>query len=250
MILNIVSYPRSGNSFFTTQLLQFGSTWKYQGRDVIFKPVARLFAFEHAEYDVERVDWNNKPTIPGEEDFQPNDYIMDQTSVYVYKRHDFPGGFAGPRIYLLRDGRDVLLSFARHKVLNRALLADSRNQELICRQELPMRLLNEEANRILDDPNAQWGDTVINGVDHINTHAVVKYEGLKRDGLFICIAALANAGYKVTKVTEPPTWADLKARAPQFYWRGRVGNYHCLHPDIIRTFERKNEKALKRFGYL
>jgi hypothetical protein len=55
MILNITSFPRSGNSFFTTTMLQFGSEWRYRGRPVAFCPSGRIYASAEVDAGVYKV---------------------------------------------------------------------------------------------------------------------------------------------------------------------------------------------------
>lgn len=252
MILNITSYPRSGNSFFSTTMLQFGTQWLHNGADPVeFRPAGRIYASAAVDAGIYAVKvW---PYCDGSdgyiEDPQPDRYIDDPDAVYVYKRHDYPDKFAGPRIYLIRDGRDVLYSFAHHNAVNKAIVADKVNQELIVKRPTPIEDINREAEIILADPNAQWGRIAEEGVGHPNTVAVVKYEDMKRDPLFYAKLALAQAGYSVEKVQEPPTWAALKEFAPHFYWRGTPGGYRNLDPKIVAEFEDRNRNSLRRFGY-
>lgn len=247
MILNVVSYPRSGNSFFTTQLLQFGTAWRRNGKPVTFKPVGRMFQGNESAkfYGVTTVPYNND-----EFDSQPNDYIIDESSVYGYKRHDYPSGFAGPRVYLIRDGRDVLCSYAYHNAVNEAIMADPANQEIISLQGVPMRLVEAEAWKIVTDPNAQWGELVEAGIDHPNTVAVVRYLEMKQNSTRTVKTALASAGFEVEKVAEPLSFEKLHAFCPHFYRRGRPGGFTEMNPDIIAEFTRRNISTLRRLNYV
>jgi hypothetical protein len=250
MILNITSFPRSGNSFFTSQILQFGTEWRHKGNPVQFKPVGRLYAGgENKWYGIKVEPWCDG-LQDGVEDPQPNRYIADQSSLYVYKRHDYPDNYGGPRILLVRDGRDVLYSYAHHNAVNKAVMADRVNQAEIAKREIPADVLNREARRILDDPNGQWGPLVEHQLDHLNTVSVVRYENMKWDTVGTLTRALAQAGYGVEKVKEAPSWAKLKEFAPHFYWRGKSGGHTKLDPVIVREFVRRNHATLKRLDYL
>lgn len=256
MILNVTSYPRSGNSFFTTTLLQFGEDWWYQAPatrfrlPVHFKPVGRVYdSGALGWYGVEHTPWC-QGAIDHVEDPQPDKYINDTASVYLYKRHDYPDGYSGPRIVVFRDGRDVLCSFAHHNVVHRAIAADPENQEIFAQQPPPMRLVNAEAERILEDPNAQWGPLVEYAIDHPNTVARVRYEEMKRDASGTVQAALAAAGYYVQQCKEPLSWEKLHGHAPHFFRRGTPGGWRDLCPVIVEEFVRRNRDTLQRLRYI
>lgn len=262
MILNITSYPRSGNSFFTITLLQFGDKWPTKGHPgsrpgshpwVRFRPTGRIYDSQgigRGIYGIECAPWHDDPVVSGQEDFNPVRYIEDPDSVYVYKRHDNPDDYEGPRIYLIRDGRDVLSSYAHHNVIVRLIGSDLENQEAIALEGVDKDLVNEEADRLNNDPNSRWGFWVERGMDHPNTQAVVRYEDMKHDATQTAMMALARCGYWVRKVRESPTFEKLQSFAPQFYRKGVIGDHRNLHPDIIRDFEKRNEDTLKRLRYL
>lgn len=256
MILNVVSYPRSGNSFFTTTLLQFGTNWWYEpqplrGRlHVHFKPVGRVYETNvNNWYGIDNAPWNNG-LVDGVEDPQPNDYIIDPHSVYVYKRHDLPDNYAGPRIVVIRDGRDVLCSFAHHNVVHEHIIADPTNQEIFARQEPPLRLVNEAAWKIVNDPNAQWGRLVDYALKHPNTKAVVRYEAMKVDPVGTARDALRKLDYHVDVCREALTWDQLHEHAPHFFRRGRPGGWRELDPEVVKAFVAKNGDTLQRLKYI
>jgi hypothetical protein len=143
----------------------------------------------------------------------------------------------------------VLYSYAHHNAVNKAVIADRGNQELIVKAGVSDDAINHEAAVLVCDPNGQWGPLVEAGLDNPNTVSVVKYEDMKNDPEVTACRALAQAGYEVSKAQEPPSWADLKSFAPQFYWRGRPGGYRNLDPGIVEDFETRNKQTLRRLGY-
>jgi hypothetical protein len=252
MILNITSYPRSGNSFFTTTLLAFDPVWKVNGRPVDFKPLRSVYTDECAPYGVEKVPFLNAAS----EDRHPLRRIKDETAVFVYKRHDHPDDYTGPRIYLVRDGRDVITSYAHHNLVH-GRVAKNLAAGLAAGHGGAMQYsekeLHDEMRHLAH--HSKWGEFVLRGVEHSNVLSVVKYEDMKKDPVHVVREALRDAGIVVLDQTEipAPKFENLHKSYPWFYRQGKVKAHRDELPrDIQEIFESvpENKEALQRLEYL
>jgi hypothetical protein len=254
MILNITSFPRSGNSFFSITLLAFEPTWRHAGNPVKFRPTGSLFSDELLKFGppgLSRTPYANR----GSEDRNPAERIKDEDNLYVYKRHDHPDDYVGPRIYVVRDGRDVLTSYARHnlihgKVVNNLKLGRDANHGEAMRYT--QKEFQDELRRLAIF--TRWGEYVLAGIRHPNTVSVVRYEDLKKHPLHVARRALASAGLEVTptQANAAPSFEELQKGQPWFYYRGQVGIYKEDMPeDIEGTFwaTPSNKEAMTLLGY-
>src|SRR6266542_744438 len=101
MIIWLASYPRSGNTMFrvvVNRLFALRSYSVYNDRIFEDRPdVADVVGHQHFDESVETLALSSEPCL--------------------VKTHDLPGTDAHPAIYLVRDGRDALVSYA-HFVLD------------------------------------------------------------------------------------------------------------------------------------
>jgi hypothetical protein len=253
MILNITSYPRSGNSFFSTTLLAFDQTWRHAGHPVQFQPVGSLYSDELIKFGppgLSKLRYHNV----GSEDRNPAKRVQDRDNVYVYKRHDVPNEYVGPRIYVVRDGRDVLVSYAHHNLVHGLAVANIKaGRDANHGTEYTEEDLHAEMRRLA--PATGWGAFVKIGVEHPNTVAVVRYEDLKKDPIHHTRLALDAAGLEVTplEVNKEISFEELQKGQPWFYRRGQVGDWkNELPPDVLETFMSipENQEALELLGYV
>lgn len=252
MILNITSFPRSGNSFFATALLAFKPEWRYAGRPVEFRPTGSLFSFELAPFGIKKHPYVDKATT----DPRPVRRIRDQSAVYVYKRHDDPDDYAGPRIYLVRDGRDVLVSYAHHNLVYGKVvrnLEDGKDADHGGAMEYTQEDLHAEMERLAG--SMRWGWWVEKGINDPSVLTVVKYRDLKANPVLVAKEALAAVGFEVEEREDRgmPTFEELRALAPWFYRKGQVGCWKDELPDATRAIfesDPKNWEWLRRLGYV
>jgi hypothetical protein len=198
-----------------------------------------------------RVPYLNKAS----EDRHPLKRIQDQENVFVYKRHDHPDDYSGPRIYVVRDGRDVLVSYAHHNLVHEKVVAnikagrDAGHGDVM---NYSKEDLHAEMFRLAE--HSGWGTFVKLGIRHPSTVAVVKYEDLKKDPIHYVRIALECAGLQVTPllINKEISFGELHKGQPWFYRRGEVGEYKDELPaDVLEVFESvfDNEEALERLGY-
>lgn len=251
MILNITSYPRSGNSFFSTSLLAFDPRWVVNDRQVDFRPLQSLYTDEHEPYGITKVRFLNRAS----EDQHPLSRIKDETAVYVYKRHDHPDTYVGPRIYIVRHGFDVIVSYAHHMIVH-GRVAKNLEAGLDAGHGGAMRYgeeeLHEQMRRLAK--HSKWGEFVLRGLDHPNVVSVVKYEDMKVDPVFWVRKSMFEAGISVNLRADgrKPEFDALHQKYPWFYRRGQVNAHKDELPDEIKEIfvdNKDNAEALRRCGY-
>lgn len=251
MILNITSYPRSGNSFFSTSLLAFDPRWVVNNRQVKFWPLQSLYTDECDEYGITKVPFLNRVS----EDRHPLARIKDELGVYVYKRHDHPDDYLGPRIYLVRHGFDVIVSYAHHMIVH-GRVAKNLAAGLDAGHGGAMRYgekeLHEKMRHLAE--HSKWGEFVLRGIDHPNTCSVVKYEDMKEDPVFWTRKAMSDAGIYINLRADgkKPEFAALHKKYPWFYRRGQANSHKDELPDEIKEIfvaNKDNVEALRRCGY-
>jgi hypothetical protein len=254
MILNITSYPRSGNSFFATTLLAFESTWKHAGEPVKFQPVGSLYSDELIKFGppgIHKCPYNNRASA----DRNPTARVQDPDYVYVYKRHDHPDDYIGPRIYIVRDGRDVLVSYAHHNLVHGRVMTNikaGRDAGHGGVMEYSEEELHNEMRRLAQ--HSGWGSYVKAGVHHPDVVAVVRYEDLLTNPIHHARLALSAAGLEVTATrgNKAPSFGELKKGQPWFYRKGKTGAHkEELPPDVLDTFMSipGNKEGLELLGY-
>ncbi|MHC4648559.1 MAG: sulfotransferase domain-containing protein [Planctomycetota bacterium] len=251
MILNITSYPRSGNSFFTGTLLAFDPMWKVSGAPVQFKPLKSVYTDEAEPYGVKKVPFMNA----GAEDRNPLHRIKDQTAVYVYKRHDHPDDYAGPRIYLVRNGFDVITSYSHHSLVH-GRVAKNIAAGLDAGHGGAMQYSDEDLFEQMTywARHSKWGYFVLHGVSHPLTVTTVRYEDMKKNPIHVVKEALREVGIAVTERTDmpPPDFKKLHKKYPWFYRRGEANAHKDELPDEIKSIfleDEDNRKAMDLLGY-
>ncbi|TFH66660.1 MAG: hypothetical protein E4G90_02395 [Gemmatimonadales bacterium] len=248
MILNLTSFPRSGNSFFTTTLLAFDRDWQTLDGDIlVFQPV-RIFAGEQKSLDFPRSEY----LFPQQLDANPVERIEDPDNLFLYKRHDHPDDYGGPRIYIVRDGRDVLVSYAMHNLIHREAQAridvnvEPDHVQILSSMDKDEFLT--ELERLIQ--TSAWGEYVTAGVDHPNTVAVIYYEDMLRDPIAAVSSALLKCGYIVDQVREPPSFKELNSELPWFYRKGKSNDYRAWMPhNLLQQFNDIHGAALGKLGY-
>ena len=250
MILNITSYPRSGNSFFTTTLLSFDPVWKVAGQPATFKPVGSLFSDELAGQGISKVPYYNKKSG----DIHPMPRLQENDSVYVYKRHDDPDYYVGPRIYIVRDGRDVITSYAHHNLVHGRVMKNlEAGRPADHNTDYSQDELHDEMRKLA--VHSRWGEFVLKGIRHPNVVAVVRYEDMKKDPKGTVKDALREAGIMVTEKEDLEHEWDfkrLRKQQPWFYRRGQARAFVEELPDDIQDYFEKvplNRAALQTLGY-
>ncbi len=220
----VASYPRSGNTFLRIMLRnRFGVV-----------SVAR------------RSKAGDSPTLPGTQYFDPS--FRDGRAVVGVegeKTHRVPpADDTRPAVYLVRDGRDALVSYAHHALI---YARECRPEEITA-----TRLQATLRGLILQRWSAYrtWSQNVDAWTERASTQ-VIRYEDLIADPAGVTGRVVAGLGLNLPVLSETvPTFAELKAVEPQFFRRGTQGGWiELFTPELLDLFWEHNGATMKRLGY-
>jgi hypothetical protein len=215
MIVWIASYPRSGNRFFQSIL---------QG-----------------VYGIETHKFSKLP--------EPADAWLAGAAAasdwrYV-KTHDLPEGDNHPAVYLLRDGRDALVSYAWF------VLTVPCNKPSA---EVKPEEFRAALARVIETPHPRFGDWSSNALAWTrrpNT-ALVRYEELVQSPRQAAAKALDNLGLKLTPRADAsvPTFEQMRQQHPLLVRRGKVGSWQDEFPqELLPRFWKRHGAVMGQFGY-
>jgi hypothetical protein len=215
----LASYPRSGNTFFRLILAdRFGLA------SATSKPMPENW---------EKL-WRLDPA------HRPN---TDDAPTFT-KTHGLPGDDADPAIYIVRDGRDALVSHA-HFIL-------AFNRKAPTPVATPERFRNTLRELIVGGASASgsWGKHVETWLTRANT-AMVRYEDLVADPTAAADRALASIGLRLTPIADAITpFEELRNVDPKFFRRGGVGAHlDEFPPDLLDLFWNTYGETMTRLGY-
>lgn len=219
MLYWLASYPRSGNSFFR-------------------RIVEQCYGL---------VTWD-KYIVPSETD--PNypllrslETIITSPQPVLVKTHEPPGDDNFPAVYLLRDGRDALVSYT-HFVLTLDKPPKGEITPVLFHNTLRDLLLEERS------PFRSWAENVLAWTSRPGV-VVVRYEELVQNPGPVVERALRAIGCPTKRIKdEIPTFEQLKKKNPLIFRRGLPGCWRDeFPPDLLPLFWERNGYAMERFGY-
>ena len=225
MILWIASYPRSGNTFLRVVL-----------KTAFGLPSDSLYA--------------EKSDVPGlmrevREGLVPGRSLSDMAhsaDLCCVKTHDLPGDDDFPAIYVVRDGRDALVSYAHYAL------------EIVEGQPAPPDAALLAMLRTLVSTNVHFGGWARN-IDAWESRKgptqVIRFEDLIVDPVPIVERALAGLGmHSQSTASRLPSFAELRERSPTFFRVGRVGSHRDELPqELEELFWSRSAGAMRRYGY-
>lgn len=225
----IVGYPKSGNTWF-----RYLVTGVFYGVDPEYAPhtlVNSLIPNMHVKQYYQRF----------------------QTPMF-FKSHFLPRPDFRRVVYLLRDGRDAMVSYYHHQAkLNRMdidFLSMVRNGEGLfpCKwhEHVESWLSNPfEAEMIVITYEDLKKDTV-----H-ELRRFCEFAGIERDDLLLNSAADKTALEKMRRKEEKEVWNPQWSRNQHFVRRGQVGSYKDEMPaDVLDAFLDEAGDTLQKHGYL
>lgn len=157
--------------------------------------------------------------------------------VHFLKTHELPGSDTSPTIYVVRDGRDAVVSFAHY-------LIDFVNPEAQYAETL--RGLVE-----LPDWYGGWSQNVESWTRRPNT-VLVKYEDLVADPIGVTREAVARFGLlpEDREVDHAPDFVALHQQSPRFFRQGKVGGWKReMDPDLEQRFWQQHGRMMDELGY-
>jgi hypothetical protein len=215
MIVWLASYPRSGNGFFR----------------VISRQRFKLQTFSVYQ---ELGHYLNKNQIL--------DYARNENSILV-KTHDLPSD-ENPAIYLVRDGRDSVVSYAHWT------LSKETNEQSIDPQSREFK--NRLRNIITTSKYfGGWSAHVLAWHKRPNTH-IIRFEDLITQPIEVVAGALnfANLPYSFNAETRLVKFETLHAKDPVHYRKGVAGNWQTdMSSEMQKLFWRNCGPAMNLLGY-
>jgi glycosyltransferase involved in cell wall biosynthesis len=214
MIIWLASYPRSGNTYFRILLKQLYGIETYS-----------LYR------DQEIADYPDICQIVGHRLRDKSLAEMAQAEEwYIIKTHELPNDDS-PAIYLARDGRDVLVSYAAYLL----------TYEKGLRQWEPA-LMHEILGRLITDPSyfGGWGAHILLWCGRQAPTAVIPFEKLVRydNPKELLQQAFQQIGFHPaakTNVVALPEFSELQQRMPQFFRNGRIGGWQVDMPQEMQN---------------
>jgi hypothetical protein len=240
MIIWLASYPRSGNTFFRMLLHYSCGLSTYSIYDDL------LFDQLHAS-----------ETIGHERLPASIDELAHADQVYFVKTHGLPMD-ANPAVYLVRDGRDVLVSFARYLQSFDSKRPRMRSvkgllKDLFVREDFPAVL-----GRLIESSEhyGGWSGNVQGWLRRDRSGAgqtlVIRYEDLLVNPdaclqrvIEKCGIAPAAGGGRVM-----PDLATLHDRWPQFFRKGKAGSWREeMSRELHELFWQHHGETMQLLGY-
>jgi hypothetical protein len=226
VIVWLASYPRSGNTFARVLLFEvFG--------------IASFSRYAPAATAPARVSLRVRPEEP-----EPGlEALRDDPDVHVVKTHE-PAEDDRPAIYIVRDGRDALVSHAHYVV--------SYDWEVPEAQQADRFV---EALDLLIDTDTSfggWGGNVTAWLDRRAPTTVVRFEDLVASPVAAIQQALAAVDIPRRERQESglPAFAELQRRFPRYFRRGRIGAWRDDMSEVQHArFWQRHGGAMRRAGY-
>ena len=223
MLVWIASFPRSGNTLFRMALTRLYGVKSYS---------------VHGDADLARL---GIAEAAGHQDLPEGgiERLRDSDGVHFVKTHDLPPADESPAIYIVRDGRDAMVSYAHYQ-------CDVEQQGEGFEQRLAKLILG-------DSPRGRWGDHVLAWLDRPSSTAIVTYEDLVADPFPRVRGALSELGIVLPEEDAPanlPSFAQLQADSPAFFRKGSPGQWREeMTPVMEHHFWRWNAAGMSRAGY-
>ncbi|HUI25391.1 MAG TPA: sulfotransferase domain-containing protein [Candidatus Kryptonia bacterium] len=233
MVVWVASYPRSGNTLFRMLLFYLYGEKTYS---IYPEPEFRRLS---------AADTVGHAPLPA-----PLPQLAADSRVYFVKTHELPRN-DWPTIYLVRDGRDSLVSHTHFWMAFRNAHP--------WRRRLKRVLGGSEFERTLsrfirtDDPFNGWSHHVLAWtVDRVHGATVpVRYEDLVQQPEVCLREALTKLDLTLKETGQRlPSFDALHAQWPDLFRRGQVGSWRDEMPERLHDmFWRRHAIAMRHFGY-
>lgn len=227
MLIWIASYPRSGSTYFRMA-------------------VQRLYP-DSVMIDTTRgdrpVSINDPPTVPARSTMPCDADLAASDVVHFAKTHDLPD--ANHRaIYLVRDGRDVLVSYTWFSLINHG----GRRREDIDDKAFRTAMYNLMMDR--RSPYGVWSQNVHAWMQRPRT-MTVRFEDLIAQPIECVDRVISRLRLPLQRVeADLPSFEDLHAHKPRIFRRGAVGSWRDeFPPDLLDLFWTEHGEGMRIAGY-
>lgn len=221
MIVWLASYPRSGNTFLRIVLATL-----YRQKSVSrYHPVGTTAKHSYCRHN------------PGLE------AMSRGGETFLVKTHDLPDDEATPAIYVVRDGRDCLVSYAQYNFAKQG-----RPDIDVCSEEFRTVLRNLIVDR--RSPFGTWSTNVLAWSRRPRT-AVLRFEDFihRPESVDKAVRQLGLDWKRLQGASVPPFDA-LRQLRPLNFRRGKVGAWReDLPSDLHALFWQHHGAVMDQFGY-
>jgi hypothetical protein len=231
MIFWLASYPRSGNTFFRIVLHRVFNVPTYSVYDDD-DPVAQRIGLQLVGYRAKPMD---RAAMAASSEF------------FFVKTHKRRKTDSYPAIYLVRDGRDAVVSQAR---LCAADGQDRKPFDQVLREQI-LRPWNSA-----EPSSGSWGGNVLSWLSASDSQTVVvRYEDLVAAPQAVVVEAVRTLCPELAPSADAqvPNFAELKTIDSEFFRRGEVGSHRDeMSAELQELFWQvpENTHAMARLGYL
>lgn len=241
MIVWLASYPRSGNTFFRILLYKL---YEIETHTIYNEP--KLSSLKNSKGLIGRRN----------ESYSIKDMAEDRELFFV-KTHALPQGDDYPSIYIVRDGRDAIISYANY--ITHVLPKNSNRSSLskFYSTLFPKKHHNVIKNLIVKTKkhNGNWGMHVNQWTEQANNRILIKFEDLISDPVQETTKALEKLNIPGVsfnlKNTKYPSFEELHQDWPDFFRHGKKSGWkdemELCHQEL---FWKHHGDVMSRLGYL
>jgi hypothetical protein len=221
MIIWVASYPRSGNNLCLLQTLR-----------AVFRVTTGALQNLHPLLS----------SLSLEPDGDPLAALREHEETIFLKTHRVADAEdPNPAIYLVRDGRDSVVSYAHF-----AKAQGEGNFGRMSYEEAIAALIERQ-----DHPYGNWSAHVRAWTGRDAPTEIIRFEELVADPVGTVRNAVEALGVSLPEPSRaPPSFEALHERDPDRYRRGKVGSWKTeLSPDLEELFWRKHGATMVALGY-
>jgi hypothetical protein len=233
VIIWLASHPRSGNTFLRIVLHRLYDVPTYSVYDDD-DPVAQRVGLALVGYRPRPAD---------------RELMTGGPEVHFVKTHKRRKADGHPAIYLVRDGRDAVVSAARLRATTEPLPDGGQSRfEQLLREEITRPYLAGQPS------SGTWGGNALSWLDGTAPLAVLRFEDLVADPRGAATLAVSSLGPDLVPAAgvSIPSFDELHRIDPDFFRRGVVRSHQDEMPDELHELfwaQQENAVAMRRLGY-
>lgn len=232
MLVWLASYPRSGNGFAREVLYSLYGIRTYSIYEGDRFPISRITKAKTLESQLGEIHHNEK--------------------VIIVKTHQLPTESEYPAIYIVRDGRDSMVSYAWFNIYRGSRLRWLQlfGHKPHVRREVFSDILKQQ---ILsqNEANGNWSQNTSAWATRPNT-VVIRFEQLIQEPANEISNAIQelHLPFSLNNEYKIPSFDNLQKRAPHLYRRGKIGCWKDEFPtDLQSLFWETHGLAMRMLKY-
>ena len=226
MIIWLASYPRSGNTFARIVL-----------RFLFGIQTATVYPTAVVEQERELRDLMQEKSI------NSLDEAIGAPERYIIKTHELPSGDLHPALYLVRDGRDALVSYAHFLLHTHYGIPSGPSPEAFRAVLRRLILTNHQFGG--------WGPHVLAWKGRAAPTKIVRYEDLIENPERVLHQAFTALGLQYPPPGgQVPSFQYLHGKFPFFFRKGKAGSWRAEMPESLQIlFWKRYGDAMAALNY-